>query len=99
MARDNHRPNSNQTSMSFMEILNLFDLKKLINGLINNDPMWPNMPNKLPFDIPNFESKPREGLSNYIMSFYLWCSCNSIMEDLIRLRILQHTLMGVATKW
>lgn len=33
------------------------------------------------------------------MNFHLWCSSNNIVDDTIRLRLFQHTLIGVATKW
>jgi hypothetical protein len=33
------------------------------------------------------------------MTFYLWCSCNSLMDNSILLRLFQRTLTCVATKW
>ena len=57
------------------------------------------MPTKLRSDIPNFEGKQEEDPGNHIMTFLLWCSSNSIIDDTIRLRLFQCTLMGVATKW
>ena len=57
------------------------------------------MPTKLPSDIPKFEGKAEECLQNHIMTFHLWCSSNSIVEDSIRLRLFQHTLTGAAAKW
>ena len=33
------------------------------------------------------------------MTFHLWCSSNNIVDDLIKLRLFQHTLTGAATKW
>ena len=57
------------------------------------------MPTKLPSNIPKFEGKARECLQNHIMTFHIWCSSNSIVYDLIRLRLFQRTLTGVAAKW
>ena len=33
------------------------------------------------------------------MTFHLWCSSNLLMDDSVRLRLFQRTLMGVAVKW
>ena len=88
------------TSQSpFLAALNLPDLTKLTNDRIAHDPNWPPMPTKLPSDIPNFEGKQAEDPGNHIMTFHLWCSSNSIIDDTIRLRPFQCTLMGVAAKW
>ena len=57
------------------------------------------MPTKIPSDIPKFEGKLGECPQNHIMMFHLWCSSNNIVDDLIRLRLFQHTLTGVAAKW
>ena len=57
------------------------------------------MPTKLPSDIPKFEGKAGEVPQNHIMSFHLWCSSNSIVDDSIRLRLLQRTFTGSAAKW
>ena len=57
------------------------------------------MPTKLPSDIPKFEGKVGECPQNHIMMFHLWCSSNSIVDDSIRLRLFQRTLIGVAAKW
>ena len=57
------------------------------------------MPTKLPLDIPKFEGKAREFPQNHIMTFHLWCSSNSIVDDSIRIRLFQCTLTGAAAKW
>ena len=57
------------------------------------------MPTKLPLDIPKFEGKARECPQNHIMTFHLWCSSNNIVDDSIRLRLFQCTLIGAAAKW
>ena len=33
------------------------------------------------------------------MTFHLWCSYNSLMDDSIRLRLFLQTLIGTAAKW
>ena len=57
------------------------------------------MPNKLPNDIPKFEGKPGEDPSNHVMTYHLWCASNSIIDDSIRLRLFQRTLIGLVAKW
>ena len=57
------------------------------------------MPIKMPSDIPKFEGKAGECPQNHIMTFHLWCSSNSIVDDSIKLILFQHTLIGVAAKW
>jgi hypothetical protein len=57
------------------------------------------MPTKIPSDIPKFEGKAEEDLTNHIMTFYLWCYSNNIMDDSVYLRLFQHTLTGPSAKW
>ena len=83
----------------FLATLNLPNLSKLINDLIRHSLAWPPIPTKLPFDIPKFKGKVNEDPNMHIMTFHLWCSLNSLMEDSIRLRLFQRTLMGSAGKW
>ena len=87
------------SQLPFLAALNLPDLTKLTNDPITHDPNWPPMPTKLPLDIPKFEGKQAEDLGNHIMTFHLWCSLNSIIDDIIWLRLFQRTLTGVAAKW
>ena len=87
------------SSLPFMASLNLPDLARLTNDPIRHDPAWPHMPTKLPSDIPKFEGKAGEDPQNHIMSFHLWCSSNSIVDDSIRLHLLQRTFTGSAAKW
>jgi hypothetical protein len=47
-------------SMPYLASLNIPDLTKLMNDPILHDPTWPNMPTKLPSDIPKFEGKPEK---------------------------------------
>jgi hypothetical protein len=43
--------------MPYFASLNIHDLTKITNDPILHDPAWPNMPTKLPSDIPKFEGK------------------------------------------
>jgi hypothetical protein len=54
---------------------------------------------KLPSNIPKFDGKPGEDPNNHVMTFHLWCSSNSLMDDSIHLRLFQRTLMGSTAKW
>jgi len=85
--------------LPFIATLDLPDLSRLTNDLINYLPFWPPMPNKLPSDISKFEGKPGEAPSNHVMTYHLWCASNSISDDSIRFRIFQHSLIGLAAKW
>lgn len=75
------------------------DLTKLTNDPILHDATWPAMPAKLPLDIPKFEGKAGDDPTNHVMTFHLWCSSNSIMDDSIRLRLFQCTLTSPSAKW
>ena len=82
-----HRPA--QPRLPFLATLNLPDLSRIMNDPVSHDPAWPAVPNKIPSDIPKFEGKPGEYPSEHVTTFHLWCSCNSLHEDLIRLRLFQ----------
>jgi hypothetical protein len=85
--------------MPYLASLNIPYLTKLMNDPILHDPTWPNMPTKLPSDIPKFEGKLGENPPNHVMTFHLWCSSNNIMYDSIRLRLFQRTLIVPSAKW
>ena len=107
----NTNPHSNQNFMSshvamastsqspFLAALNLPNLTKLTNDPIAHDPNWPPMPTNLPSNILNFEGKQAKDPQNHIMTFHLSCSLKSIIDNTIRLRLFQRTLIGVAAKW
>jgi hypothetical protein len=57
------------------------------------------MPTKLPSNIPKFQGKGGEDLTNHIMTFHLWISSNNIMDNFVRLRLFQCTLTRPSTKW
>jgi hypothetical protein len=71
--------------MPYLASLNIPDLTKLTNDPILHDPTWPAMPTKLPLDIQKFKGKAGDDPANHVMTFHLWCSSNSIMDDSIRL--------------
>jgi hypothetical protein len=85
--------------MPYLASLNIPNLTKLMNDPILHDPTWPNIPTKLPSDIPKFEGKPWEDPTNHVMTFHLWFSSNNIMDDSILLRLFQRTLTGSPVKW
>jgi hypothetical protein len=96
--QSHHYPHMNR-QLPFMATLDLLDLSQILNDPIHHSPRWPIIPTKLPSDIPKFDGKPGEDLNNHVMTFHLWCSSNSLMDDSIWLHIFQQTLMGSATKW
>jgi hypothetical protein len=60
-----------------------------MNDPIFHSPVWPTIPAKLPSDIPKFDEKFGEDPNNHVMTFHLWCSSNSLMDDSIRLSLFQ----------
>jgi hypothetical protein len=91
-------PHANR-QLPFLATLDLPDLSHLTNDPIQHAPFWPTIPAKLPSNIPKFDGKPGEDPNNHVMTFHLWCSSNSLMDDSIRLRLFQRTLTGATTKW
>jgi hypothetical protein len=85
--------------LPFLATLDLPDLSRILNDPIRHSPQWPAIPAKLPSDIPKFDGKVGEDPNNHVMTFHLWCSSNSLMDDSIRLRLFQRTLTGAAAKW
>ena len=83
--------------LSFLATLNLLELSKLMNDTVRHDPSWPPVPTKLPSDIPKFEGKVGEDPGAHATTFHLWCSSNSLNEDLVRLSMFQRTLTNTAT--
>ena len=82
-----------------MDHLNPPHLAQLTNDPIHHQDFWPPMPMRMPSHIPKFEGKARECPQNIIMTFHLWCSSNSIINDSIKLRLFQCTLIGATAKW
>ena len=67
--------------LPFLATLDLPDLSKLINDPIQHIPSWPPITVKLPSDIPKFNGKQGDDMKNHVMTFHLWCSSNSLMDD------------------
>jgi hypothetical protein len=92
----NPPPNS---PMPYLASLNIPDLSQIMNDPIFHDPTWPNMPTKLPSDMPKFEGELGEDTNNHVMNFHLWFSSNNVMDDSILLKLFQRTLTGSSAKW
>ena len=92
-----HRPN--HPRLHFLTMLNLLDLSILTNDPVAHDPAWSVIPAKLPLNIPKFEGKLGEDLSEHVTTFHLWFSSNSLHQDSICLRLFQCTLTVPAVKW
>jgi hypothetical protein len=60
-----------QPHISFLAMLNLPDLAKLMNDPMSHDPTWPPIPTKLPYDIPKFEGKNGEDPGDHVTTFQL----------------------------
>jgi hypothetical protein len=71
----------------------------LTNDPIQHASFWPDIPAKLPSDNLKFNGKPREDPNNHVITFHLWCSSNSLMDDSICLILFHTTITGVAAKW
>jgi hypothetical protein len=56
-------------------------------------------PHQASLDIPKFEGKNGEDPGDHVTTFHLWCSSNSLIDDSIRLRLFQHTLIRLSMKW
>jgi hypothetical protein len=73
----------------FLATLDLPDLSRILNDPILHSPYWPAIPAKLQSNIPKFDGQLGEDLNNHVMTFHIWCSSNSIMDDSIRLQLFQ----------
>ena len=85
--------------MPFVATFELPDLNQLTNDPILYAPWWLVIPPKLPSDIPKFNRNPREDPSNHVMTIHLWCSSNSLNDDLVGIHLFQRILTGLAAKW
>ena len=65
----------------FVATLELPDLNRLTNDLINYAPWWMVIPHKLPLDIPKFNGNPGEDPSMHVMTYHFWCSSSSLNDD------------------
>ena len=83
----------------FLATLDSPDLSRILNDPIFHSPYWTVIPVKLPSNIPKFDIWSGEDLKNHVMTFHLWCSSKSLMDDSIWLRLFQRTLTGSTAKW
>jgi hypothetical protein len=90
---------SSHTPFHFFSMLEFPYFSHLKNDPISHDPSWSVMSTKLPSNMLKFERNSREELSTHIMTYNLWCSSKSLMDDSIRLHILQISLTKRTTKW
>jgi hypothetical protein len=83
----------------FLATLDLLDLSRILNDPILHSPYRLTILAKLPFNIPKFDDRSGEDPNNHVMTFHLWCSFNSLIDDSIRLRLFQQNLTGSTSKW
>jgi hypothetical protein len=88
-----------QPHIPFLAMLNILYLSKLMDDSVSHDPTWPPIPTKIPLDIPKFEGNNGEDHGDHVITFHCLCSLNSLNHDSIRLRLFQHTLIGVSSQW
>ena len=88
-----------QPRLPFLATLNLPDLLRLMNDLVSYDLSWPDVPTKIPSNIPKFKGKSGEDPSDHVTTFHLCCSSNSLHDDSICWRLFQCTLTGPVVKW
>ena len=83
----------------FLATLELLDVSKLTNDPILYNPYWPPVPTKVLGDCPKFEGKAGEDPQSHVMTYHLWCSFNSWVDDSICLGLFQRTLTSATAKW
>jgi len=83
----------------FLSMLDLFDLSRLKNEFSSHNLAWSIMPTKISSYMLNFERNMGEDPSMHIITYHLWFSSNSLMDDSIRFHIFHISLTRNATKW
>jgi hypothetical protein len=86
-------------SFPFLATLDFPNLLYFTNEIISHKHSWLVIHVKLPSDMPKFNGNLGEYPSTHIMTYHLWCSSNSLMDDRVRLCIFQRSMTGSATKW
>jgi hypothetical protein len=79
-----HYPQINR-QLPFLATLDLPDLSRLMNDPILHSPFYLVIPTKLPYKITKFNGKAGEEPNKHVMTFHIWCSSNSLMDESIRL--------------
>jgi hypothetical protein len=80
-------------------MLNFPDLSKLMNDPVCHDPGMAPRSHQASLRHSKIEGKNGEDPGDHVTTFHLWCSSNSLNDDLCCLRLFQCTLMGVVVKW
>ena len=73
--------------LPFLATLELSDVSKLTNDPILHNSYWPPVPTKVPSHCPKFEGKAGEDPQTHVMTYHLWCSSNSWVDDSIHLHL------------
>jgi hypothetical protein len=79
--------------------LDLPDFSRLKNDPISHNPSWLVIPTKIPSYIPKFDGNMGQYPSTHNMTYHLWCSSKSLMDDSLRLSIFQRYLTKSVAKW
>jgi hypothetical protein len=87
MPHQYYQPHLINQELPFLATLDLPNLSRLTNDPILHSPHWPQMPRKLPSDVPKFDGKPGEDPKNHVITFHCWCCSNSLMDDSIHLHL------------
>jgi hypothetical protein len=80
-------------------MLNFPDMSILMNEPMCHDPAWPLALANIPSDIMKFEGTSDKDPCDHVTAFDLWCSLNSLNDDLVHLRLFQCILTRVSAKW
>jgi hypothetical protein len=76
-----YRYSQSNRQFPFSTTLDLPYFSHLTNDPIKHAPFWTHIISKLSSDIPKFNEKLGEYPNNHVMTFHLWCSSNSLMDD------------------
>lgn len=90
---------SSNPQLPFLATLELPDVSKQTNDPILHNPYRPPVPTNIPGDCLKFDGKANKYPQAHVMTYHLWCSSNSWLDDSIRLRLFQRTLTGCVAKW
>ena len=82
-----YQPQPINRQLPFLDNLDLSYLSRLTNDPILHSPHCPQMPQKLPFNVPKFDGKLGEDPKNHVVTFHCWCFSNSLMDDSICLHL------------
>jgi hypothetical protein len=80
-------------------VLDLLDFSQLTNDPISHNLSWLVIPTKIPSEIPKFNGSLGEELSTHIMTYHLWCSSNSLIDDSVTMFVFQRSMSGASAKW